>query len=305
MTIKWVKITLLAITGVAAALALGWYAIFGLKPYQVSSADINSRYSYHMARPTALMMEPLDKVSFTFSYSSFDGAMVHGQIRYPRPLADINAPVPVLIGVHAMGRSYLRWWQAQIDARPTLENTDKITALALEKGYAVVTIDARLHGARKLPYVGIRSIYQNLHWWGQRGPYEHMIVDTVRDHRVLLDILSQQPQLDASRIHIAGYSMGAHVSLLLASVDERINKVAAIVPPYLDNKVAIVAPLNLLAGLADNTIWLLSGNDDEHASKKQNQALFSALPGLNKQHITFDSGHILPQDYVQSLEAWF
>jgi hypothetical protein len=48
----------------------------------------------------------------------------------------------VLIGIHAMGRSQNRWWQAEFNGRPPLEQTDKITRLALNKGYAVVITDA-------------------------------------------------------------------------------------------------------------------------------------------------------------------
>lgn len=36
-----------------------------------------------------------------------------------------------------------------------------------------------------------------------------MIVDTVRDCRLLLDWVETQPQLDSRNIRVAGYSMGA------------------------------------------------------------------------------------------------
>ncbi len=76
-----------------------------------------------------------------------------------------------------------------------------------------------------------------------------MLVDTVRDHKVLLDWLVQQPMLDKNKIKLAGYSMGAQISLLLAGVDSRIKSVAAIVPPHMNNTTAVVAPLNVMAGV--------------------------------------------------------
>jgi dienelactone hydrolase len=132
-----------------------------------------------------------------------------------------------------------------------------------------------------------------------------MIIDNVRDHRVLLDWLVKQPHLDANRIRAAGYSMGAHCALLLAGLDERVRAVAAMVPPHLGDNVAAVAPTNFLAGLQGKRIWLLTGDDDDHATAKQNQALFDALPGQDKKHLRFASGHQLPEGYYEGLLEWF
>ncbi len=98
--------------------------------------------------------------------------------------------------------------------------------------------------------------------------------------------------------------MGAHVSLLLAAVDTRVKRVAAVVPPHINSYTAIVAPLNMLTGLADNPVLLFSANDDEYASEEENKALFDALPNTEKQHYTFDGGHVLPASYVQHFEQW-
>ncbi len=295
---------LITLGAIITALAAGWYAVFGLKSYTVTASDIQTRYSYTMSQPVTMQQQQPDRQNVTFSYTTFDGTTVNGHIRYPQQAADKITPLPVLIGVHAMGRSHNRWWQDSFKERPTVEQTHKITEMALDKGYAVIAIDARHHGERKDPEISVLDIIDNLHWWGKREPYEQMLIDTVRDHRVLLDWLEQQPQFDNERINIAGYSMGGQISLLLAAVDERINNVAAIVPPHINNKTAIVAPQNMLAGLADNQIWLLTANDDEYASKKQNRRFFNSLPGTDKQHFTFDSEHLLPADYVQTLQLW-
>lgn len=304
MTKPTMKQLLLASGAVIIVLALGWYLLFGLKPYSVSASDISQRYAYRLSQPVELTLHSDDSNGYQFYYTSFDGARVNGYMRLPTMISQGSQPVPVLIGAHAMGRSYQRWWQPTYKERATRESTDKITAMALAKGYAVVTIDARNHGERKDPALGIADLLHNLHWWGEREPYEAMLIDTVRDHRVLLDWLTTQPQFDAARIDVTGYSMGAHVSLLLAAVDDRVNRVAAVVPPHINNYTAIVAPLNMLAGLADNPVLLFSANDDEYATKKQNTALFNSLPHADKQHHEFEGGHVLPVDYVQHFESW-
>lgn len=298
-----VKNMLLTLTAVVGALAASWYALFGLKPYTVNMADIVTRYAYTAPQSADFTRQPDDKNGYHFNYVSFDGAIVNGYMRLPEQMV-AGQKVPVLIAAHAMGRAHVRWWQDSFKGRPTLEHTDKITAQALAKGYAVVTIDARNHGERKEPDNSIVDIINNLHWWGEREPYEAMLIDTVRDHRVLLDWLIKQPQFDASRIDMTGYSMGAHVSLLLAAVDDRVHRVAAVVPPHVNSRTAIVAPLNMLSGLADNPVLLLTANDDEYASKKENNQLYTALPNPDKQHYRFDSGHLLPANYVQHFETW-
>ena len=107
------------------------------------------------------------------------------------------------------------------------------------------------------------------------------------------------------RVKVSGYSMGGQMALILASQEPRITAVAAIVPPYLDDKVAAVSPLRFMPGLAGKKLWLLSADADEHASAEQNQALFDALPGSDKKHLRFPGGHLLPAGYAASLAPWF
>lgn len=293
--------------GACAALALAWWLLFSLKPYAMSEAQMRAAYVHSAPVDIQMKIEHLDDRSGTFSYQSFDGSRVNGRIHYPRPFASGDAPFPVMIGAHAMGRSEARWWQDRINDRPTIELTHRLSQLALDRGYAVITIDARLHGSRKDPNRTLKSVMRDLHYFGARTNYEHMIRDTVRDHRVLLGWMEKNPQLDSSRIHVAGYSMGGQVALLLAGLDERVSAVLTIAPPHIGNGTALVAPGNVVAGLAGKQVWMLSGNDDEHASGAQNLALFDSIPGdtRTKRHLIYEGGHILPDRYVDDLAEWF
>jgi hypothetical protein len=62
-------------------------------------------------------------------------------------------------------------------------------------------------------------------------------------------------------------SMGAQMALLLAAMDTRVLSVAAMVPPHVDRKVAVVAPSTIASRLKDVEVWLLTGEDDEYASR--------------------------------------
>ena len=286
--------------GLAAAAAAIWHFVW-LKPYSFTAIELQARYAYKEE------LIPGDAHSVDIRLQSFDGVLFNGRIVYPSDPALATQPFPVLIGMHAMGRNHMRWWQAEFKERPTIEQTHRITQMALQQGYAVVAIDARAHGLRRnlgQPHP-MRIAMRDMHWFGKRQAYEQMIIDTVRDHRVLLDWLVTQPHLDAKRIKAAGYSMGAQGALLLAGLDARVQAVAAMVPPHLGDNVAAVAPINLVAGLQGKRVWLLTGDEDDHASPKQNQALFDAIPSQDKKHLRFESGHLLPTDYVEQLSDWF
>lgn len=295
-----------SLLGLAALAGALWWGLFGLKPYTIADEALQARYAYSMPAAGIDMQQTAEPGhAQALRFKTFDGSEVQGRIVYPGDPATAQRPFPLLIGLHGMGRGHVRWWQAEFKDRPTKEQTHRITALALQQGYAVLALDARNHGARKDPAFTIRQLMQDMHYWGRRDPYEQMIIDTVRDYRLLLDWAQTQPQLDASQVRVAGYSMGAQTALLMGGLDPRVKAVLAIVPPHLDNKVAAVAPRNLLAGLAGKKVWLLSADDDEHASQAQNAALFEAMPGPDKQHLRFAGGHILPAGYVERLAPWF
>lgn len=295
---------LLIIVTIILLAGAGWFSHFSLTPYQVSSEQIQAHYAYQVPNDLQWQQTKIEDNYYEFTYQSFDGQTVNGRIKYPPSYANTEQPIPVLIGIHALGRSQIRWFQDSFKTRPTITSVDKITQQALGQGYAVIAIDARNHGLRKDPDYSIRNMMIDLNYFGKKVPYEAFITNTVKDHRILIDWLTEQPQFDKSQINVAGYSMGGQVSLLLAGIDRRINNVAAIVPPHLDDKTALVAPKNVLNGLANNKVWLFTADDDEYANKKQNSLLFNLIPSENKKHFRFDSGHILPSNYVDNLTDW-
>jgi dienelactone hydrolase len=304
------------LVGFAGALGALWWALFALKPYDITPEQLAARYAHTTASaaPAAVRLSTAQPITLgqtaawasDLALPSFDGVVAPGRIIYPADPALHAAPRPVLLALHAMGRTHWRWSQAEFKGRPTIENTHRVAELALQQGYVVIALDAREHGDRKNADkpLNSRELLRNLHWWGEREPYERLIVDTVKDWRVLLDWVVQQPQFDRSNIRAAGYSMGAQMALLLAGTDARVSAVAAMVPPGLSNRVAAVAPLNVAPQLAATPVWLLTADDDDYASIDDNAALFAALPGAGKQHLRFAGGHLLPADYVARLLPW-
>lgn len=319
LTPKNAACILIGVTAVVAVLGALWWALFALKPYKLSPQQLQARYDHTTPASQAgpLQVGTVEKVTMgrttawaqPLRYQSFDGAPVLGRILHPVDPSGSSAAAekrPVLLALHAMGRTHWRWWDGNFKGRPTVESTHLLAERALQAGYVVMAIDARLHGDRKNPEAPLvaRKLLRDLHYWGKREPYERLIIDTVKDYRVLLDALAQQPRFDTERVRAAGYSMGGQMALLLAATDARVRSVAAMVPPHLDAKVAAVAPLSFVSRLSEVEVWLITADGDEHASASQNATLFEALPGQGKRHLTFAGGHVLPPAYVDGLQPW-
>ena len=281
---------------------LYWYEFVALEEVPMAQSEILRAYDYQPNGNLEMKMTEIGPKVFSFTYQSFDGEVVYGQVSYPDRESD---KYPVLIGVSAMGRSYVRWWVDTFNGNPTVTQAHKIADLADRSGYAVISIDARYHGKRKDPGRPLRSIMNDLHFFGDKSDYEAMIRDTVLDHRVLLDWIEQQDNLDIGRVKVAGYSMGGQISLILGSVDARIADIISIVPPFIDDKIALVAPKNFVSLLGDKSVLLITAADDENASATENDLLFGLMPGPNKERVDFDGGHILPEDYVSRLASEF
>lgn len=274
---------------------------FLLEEKSVPQNEIVSAYQYSPVASKNFSLTEQSPGNYKISFNSFDGALVNGQISYPN---NLQTKHPVLVGVSPMGRNYNRWWLDSFKERPTVSKVNKIGSAALENGYAVVAIDARYHGSRKDPNRTLRSIMNDLQYFGDKTTYEEMIVDTVKDYRVLLDWLESQEMIDSTNIVMAGYSMGGQISLLTTSLDDRVKKVISIVPPFIDDTVALAAPKNLISLINSAEVLLITSDDDEHATKEENIALLNQIGSSKKDHIIFESGHILPANYVESVQDW-
>jgi dienelactone hydrolase len=121
--------------------------------------------------------------------------------------------LPVVVALHGTGGK-------KEDELPLL---DRLGGL----GFLAVAIDGRHHGARTRAGQG-SSEYVAAILRAYRGSGEHpFLYDTVWDLMRLVDWLSEQPDVDAGRIGMIGFSKGGMELYLAAAADPRI---AAAVP---------------------------------------------------------------------------
>lgn len=287
--------------GLLSVVAGSYYLLVAKLPVeQLTPRQINEKYQYQSSFSNFdISNERLESREFTFT--AYDREKVFGQIMLPSVKRE---KYPVLIGIHAMGRSYPRWFNDSVKGRPTVTNVNKITELALNKGYAVVAIDARFHGKRKVQDKSLRKIWNDLHYFGDKTDYENMILKTVIDNRTLVDWIETQDYLDAKDISVAGYSMGGQASLILAAVDNRVGDVITIVPPFINNTVAAVSPYNLAHQIDKGRVLFIYGEKDDVASPEENVMVFDAISTKDKKLLGYDADHILPEDYVDAIGAW-
>jgi dienelactone hydrolase len=127
-----------------------------------------------------------------------------------------NKSMPVVIFLHGLGGSKEQY-------------ADRMRALA-DKGLFVVQIDAHLHGERKVP--GIFPEGKNLGGLGTDYSiwvHQSSVSHTARDVSRILDVLSARPEVDLSRVGVAGISMGGSTCLVLAWKEPRISVVVGLI----------------------------------------------------------------------------
>jgi dienelactone hydrolase len=127
---------------------------------------------------------------------------------------------PVVIWLHAY--SYQNGWSVASPWTSTgadyrLEQRPSIPAF-VKRGFAVLAFDQIGFGARVL---NARDFYRRYPHWSLMGK---MVADT----RAAIDALVALDVVDASRISLMGYSLGAKVGILTAALDPRVHALAAV-----------------------------------------------------------------------------
>lgn len=248
--------------------------------------------SFDIAMQKELIHADQEIQQFSLSFISDDHQQVHGTLTIPR---QHSGQLSLALLLHAMGSDQQLWWQ------DNKIHGHEISKNLLNKGYAIVTLDARRHGQRKIDQLTPRDMINKAHSSEPRL-YTDMIIGTVRDYRLVLNWLKKQdPFVDNVKTLAAGYSMGAQMALILASYESSINKVIAMVPPYVKAINSPVAPRLHAEKITEAQVLFLAAKKDPYSSSQQTQLVFDHITSKNKTLQWFNSGHLLPSDYYLSV----
>ncbi len=200
---------------------------------------------------------------------------------------------PLAIMMHGMTGSSLTWL-----ASDNSTFGDVITKELIAKGYRVVALDARSHGAREDDMKPLARM--ELARSGNAKPYLAMINGSLSDYDMLLaKVRSQfgQPR----QILAIGYSMGAQMAVLFAAKHEEVTHIVTMVPPAAKSA-PVVAPINHARKVKAH--WLLiTASQDQYSTKADNDALATTAGG-KLDRVEFDSGHKLPRSYSAAVTEW-
>jgi dienelactone hydrolase len=127
---------------------------------------------------------------------------------------------PVVVWLHPYAYAY--GWSARSPWSPAaagyLANQRPSFDSLVKRGIAVLAYDQIGFGTRLRD---VRRFYERYPQWSLMGKM-------VADARAAVDALARLEEVDASRIFLMGYSLGAKVGLLAAAFDDRVKAVAAV-----------------------------------------------------------------------------
>ena len=202
-----------------------------------------------------------------------------------------DAPVAFLF--HGMNTHSFHWIA---DGAPTYGG--KVTQMLLEKGYRVIALDARAHGHRK--YDDSAETRLTKAKFGFRTGYYDMIQNTVKDYEFALEKVKDKFKKTSHMIAI-GYSMGAQMAIMFSANNPEVNNLVTMVPPH-TGSMDEVSPVEFAPKVKAN--WLLFlAKDDEYNDTDENEEIAMAIKS-KLTRIDYDSGHILPQSYIEHIEKW-
>ena len=164
-----------------------------------------------------------------------------------------------------------------------------------------MALDAQYHGDRAVnnDYIDPGEMIFKRRW-GVR--YSNMITQTIVDYRRAIDYLSTRSEIDAERIGIVGYSMGGHMSFILAANEPRIKTVVSCVVP--NTKGMIIEASTFTSEMGHIPLMLMMAKEDTFYSVDDAKRLFDSVQGKNKTLRLYDSGHSLPTAYTKEVVEW-
>ena len=234
-------------------------------------------------------------------FRGVQGFLVPGYLEYP---ASGKGPFPCVLLLHGWSGAKEHWWQDG-----GYISGGNVRRALLEAGYAVLALDAQIHGDRisqndfaPVNHFADPALEKNPRkgYFTQREIY----IQTTRDYRRAIDYLETRPDLNTSRLGMLGYSMGGAQTFLLTGVEPRVKVAVSCCTPADRSKWSPIAPQNFTASIADRPFLMIMGRTDEMCPVDQAYGLHALINSTKKELIFIDAGHRLPSDYVPHAIDW-
>lgn len=188
----------------------------------------------------------------------------------------------------------------------------KLKDSLLTLGYSIIIPDAKYHGERSYE-ANFASPITFFSSQDSQKSY-NLISTTVKDIRVIMDYIQSNSGNTTTTFDVIGYSMGGMMTILLNSVDDRMNRVVVCVAPLDIQKASkrmgmneenaetlnVISPKNY-ALLQKAPITLLMGTKDGWYVKEEAQDFFDKINIKDKTLKFYESGHLLPDEFISDV----
>ena len=224
-----------------------------------------------------------------FRFRDLDGADVPVLLVTP---ADKKGPFPVAIALHGLRSNKM---QVVAQVAPGL----------VKQGFAVLAPDMPLHGERPGEPSGMFD-RRDLRGFVARCR------QAVLDVRQCIDLAEARPELDTTHgVVLVGYSMGALIHSIVGPVDDRAKAMCLMVggtvelPEILTMvpQLAALQPQLAIPHFAGRPLLMMNARQDHIITAEMANRLFAAAPEP-KQHVWYNSGHLLPEDAYEQAAQW-
>jgi len=264
-----------------------------------SFSVIKEAYSYDKALPLkATLFEVKQYPTFTRTTIHYSGVRerVGAYLAIPKKGTE---PFPVVLLIDGMGGSKERWFKKE-DWPNGLETVEAL----LEKGFAVFTIDAAMHGERfdstgvfpKPALFRKKNLMYSVH---------DIIKQTVQDYRRGLDFLETREEIDIGKVGAYGLSMGGAITFILTGLEERVKAAVVGVAVVYGNNNSLVNAYNFTPRITTKPVLMLMGDHDGYYTPESATQLFNTIGGEHNKLIIFEGGHKMPPSYIPMIADWF
>jgi uncharacterized protein len=134
--------------------------------------------------------------------------------------------------------------------------------------------------------------------------------NAVAESRAATAWLAAQPEIDAQRIGVVGYSLGGFLALMTAAEEERLRVIALAAAGDLPDKTpyaalvrGLVDPLRAARRLEGRPLLLVNGRRDMTTRAAQAERLFAAA-AEPKTMVWYDGAHWPPQSAIDQAAEW-
>lgn len=214
-----------------------------------------------------------------------------GRERVPAVLLvpDRPTPVPAALLLHGYTSSKERM-------------LDSIGRALLGRGVASLGVDLPLHGERE----------SRLDEESLRNPIAlaRQFRAALAECRVALQFLASREELDASRLAVVGYSLGAFLGVIVAAREPAVRAVALAAggdlptnTPFSTIIRAVADPARAARELDGRPLLMIHGRNDRTVTPEQAKRLYAAAREP-KTLLWYDGGHWLPAPMVDRAAEW-